>query len=306
MLTQSKTSHGLHPVARLWLRVHPRDRPDAGEPLQAPLFGGEQEPLEAQIGQLELADERPEPAAAQKEPVRAMPTPGSPPPAIPRRSPWRSVSQGTPAVPAGLTPGAGAPPSAVPSAVPFVAPAAESLEHAPVPTAAAPVPITATPAPIAVAPASDTHRASPSDRIAGVFHECQLAHTYGARLLESLSFANPTASSVQEHAERAQTSQDTLLTHLPWATEHVEEQTDPTERTAAEALLADVLDALSTVGDALAVYEREFAPHADPAEVTVYEDAPADSPTDQPSAKALGKRRAFETPDERGSPHTPR
>lgn len=157
----------------------------------------------------------------------------------------------------------------------------------------------------AVDESADEPARDPAEIVADIYHSCQEAQANASVLSEALSYEGLAAPLAGEFADKVQASQDYLLAMLPWATEHAETPHAPELATGAEALLADVLDALSNAGDALAQRDRlsdAAAAHTEPPAPAVRVDEADDVPDPaQPSEKALGKRRAVDNESVAGS-----
>ncbi|WFC94249.1 hypothetical protein MBRA1_000876 [Malassezia brasiliensis] len=160
-------------------------------------------------------------------------------------------------------------------------------------------------------PTPMTHRVTEdtTEHVSYVYHECQLAKSNASVFTETLSFEGLHSALVDEFLAKVQGSQDTLLSELAWTSEYAESPHTSDEVAAgAEALLADVLETLSTLGEALNLYGRMREAQETQRQSPTLHDAPApddDSETlhdlIRPSEKALGKRRAIEDDGDEGA-----
>lgn len=324
-LTQSKTSQRLRPVARLWARVRPENSAETGEPLQHALFGGSPDPSPAdgQFVPLYMLDTNPHDPHDHTQrslPAEQLPAPPARTQAIPA-----SLEIRRPAQDQGLAPPVNHTELATPTldaqlgdmslTTNDVSPLALSSESR-LPTSAShrslPFDLangeelgvrdaTSMPSPMAHPVTEDT-----AEHVSYVYHECQLAKSNASVFTETLSFEGLHSALVDEFLEKVQGSQDTLLSELAWTSEYAELSHSSDEAAAgAEALLADVLGSLSTLGEALNLYGRMQEAQETQLRSPVLHDAPAPDDASEtlhdltyPSEKALGKRRAIE--DDRG------
>lgn len=136
----------------------------------------------------------------------------------------------------------------------------------------------------------------PAEHVAAIYHECQVVLGNASVLSEALSFQGLASPLAEEFIYKVQASQSYLFSELSWVTEHTErQQQDHEAATRAEALLADVLEALSNAGEALSLCDRLANPR--PTELVQEDEDESDEipyDTKRPSEKALGKRRAIE------------
>ncbi|WFC97896.1 hypothetical protein MYAM1_000618 [Malassezia yamatoensis] len=134
------------------------------------------------------------------------------------------------------------------------------------------------------------------DRIEKIFYECREARSNASVLQEALTYEGVESPLAVEFLSEARESQSVLLNELSWVSTQTESQQLGQENLRAEALLADVLDALDVLGEALSLHSR-LQPAEEKNELSLNQDEntePGGSDAVAPSQKALGKRRAFE------------
>lgn len=315
-------------MARLWARVRPESSAEAGEPLQHALFGGSPDPSPAdgQFVPLYMLDTNPrdpdehtlpslpveQPPAA---PGRTQPIPAS----LEIRRPAHDPGLAPPVQQAELaTPTLDAQLGDMSLATNEVSPLALSSEsRLPASASHRSLPFdmaygeelgardaTSYPPPMSQPPVEDT-----AEHVSRVYHECQLAKSNASVLSEALSFEGLHSALVDEFLGKVQESQDSLLSELAWTSEYAESHHITDEAAAgAEALLADVLESLSTLGEALNLYGRLLDAQETQPRSPMPHDAPATDDVsevlhdpDHPSEKALGKRRAIEDDGDGGA-----
>lgn len=123
--------------------------------------------------------------------------------------------------------------------------------------------------------------------------ECAAAQSIAAVLRDALLCDGIHSPVAVEFEPRAQYAQDWLEAQLPQATRLAEQ--DEAARAEAEAMLDVMLDTLSQLGEVLALRD-ELCSDADESPVSSSSEHDAAENT-QPSAKALGKRRAADEDD---------
>lgn len=319
-LTQSKTSQRLRPVARLWARVRPENKPAAGEPLRHALFGASPDlsPTDGRFIPLQIPDDevqnpaqdarlRPGPDSHKEDSRASLKLPASLEVCRPASQPYARMP------PRAERP---LPPletqledmSLAPGAKPRSAPDPgyyPQLSGDIQPQGAHTLPIPSKPISASILPTPTTEMCpspqplDPTERVANIYHESQVAKSNASVLFETLTYEGLDSPLVEEFSGKVKSAQDYLLSELPWATEYAEVYHEPDVSAGAEALLADVLDALSEVGEALALKERLHEKNtASPVRKTAddSDDIPYDP--ERPSEKALGKRRAIEDIDD--------
>ncbi|WFD41985.1 hypothetical protein MPSI1_000624 [Malassezia psittaci] len=308
---RSKTSQRLQPIARLWMRVRPTESSPSGQPLQDALFGSDPSPVPMTSPKNSMQTGRDLPSADSKvnELVSANGNTYSSLHALPASlTVHRPISQSYPPthlmtrpeqqLPALRTDKSdsealylpshrsGSPDTAfLPDNMLSTSPEANH------PSENAALPIHSVPMESQHDPVEENQ-----DRVEKVFYECREARSNASVLYEALTYEGVESPLAVEFLHEAQESQNVLLNELSWASTQIESQQSEQESLRAEALLADVLDALSVLGEALSLHSRLQPAEAinDP---SLHQDEnvePDGLAAAVPSQKALGKRRAFE------------
>ncbi|PKI83257.1 hypothetical protein MVES1_003213 [Malassezia vespertilionis] len=266
---RAKSTQRLRPVARLWSRVRPASCPEHGEPMRRALFSDRED---AQSEGEDVSDDSHEkvPAAAvhPERTLLTIPTERTPQGARPPPKPLR------------LDADARTPTKTALPAMP--GPGPEYTELAPY----IPSPLRA---------GSDGSESPMND---DVQRECQVAHANASVLLDALAFQGVSNPLVPEFSHNAQLSRDWLEAQCTRISDEAQNAALGNADPDADALFANILDALSHVDEALAECDRLYELDANDAngheseQSSTEGDEPALPPEPvQPSAKALGKRR---------------
>ncbi|WFD29528.1 hypothetical protein MSPP1_000539 [Malassezia sp. CBS 17886] len=318
---RAQTNKQLRAVARLWARVHPDDRPAAGQPMRRALFG------DAAAAARGVAGGGAGGGGGGVSGPTGAPTDGS-------TGGSTDGSTGTrDAVPMSLNPAQNmAPPWTASGTAGADAPRFAHPVDAPRElTRACAGPLVNAP-PSDAAPARDEGRPPDAEALQ---QECHAAHTNASVLLDALAYGGPDNALVPEFLEKTQLSHDWLHAQLPWATQLACDSSAPHALPAgasagAEAVVTDILEALEHVGEALSLAarlrtnadEQDAHAHSDgddgadargaaapaaptssvdhdtPALAAAHADEDTASPgaaeRARPSEKALGKRRAID------------
>lgn len=269
----------LHKIARLWARARPPSEPERGAPLHGPLF---RDHAQSPRGEGVLTEPMDWSAPQMTEPMSW--------PAEPRAEPmpWPTAAPAAPrSWPAATTPwphdtserrGAPAPPAAASYDTPSAVPVRMYTE------------------------ADEEDEA----RLASVRRDCDAAHTNAAMLLQALTVDDMASARIALCRDKVAESHVGLEAHLAWASVRTE-VVDPHAQRAAEQVVNMIVTALARLGEALTICDearREWqAPASAPSAPPVPMDD--DAAPAQPSAKALGKRRAVDEPGARPALPTP-
>lgn len=276
----------LYKIGRLWVRVHPNDLPETGIPLAGPLFCDQPTALTDDTMENSVtAGDRPQaPVARHALPsvLQARQTPPrSRPDGVHRRSPLP--------LPPGPTGGLLAVPSSPPSSTSTLSKSTSRLTN------------------LSSHTSVSSLDADDEKHVREVRRDCDVAHTNATMLIQALTVDDLHSERVTLCRTKASESHMRLESHLAWATVWADRPDDDI-RDEAERLVNDLVTSLAHLGEALTLCdEARMEADALQAGSTTSPTLPADTqaaqcaspenpftePT-QPSAKALGKRRAVE------------
>lgn len=265
---RSRQNYRLHKIARLWARTRPGTSPEEGVPLTGPLF----------------QDDRGPPAALAPE--QLPPTLHVRPVMLPKEAPEPTQIPAPSAAPHDLP----VPPSLTPSHSSYGSQAPSGWERNSCGVSSA-------------GPGSVSSLDAPNEwddtRVAFLEQECVAAKTNAALLTEVLVNGEEDEALLDEISAKLQFTQNELEPHLAWAAERTSSM-EGDAQSRAEGLLHQMVSALSSAGEALALRDTTSVP-ADTTATTAGANDTLEAPSTMdappaPSEKALGKRRALDEP----------